>query len=282
LNVSGIDPNLDTIWYSVNNVNITLQNNTLQPLNDTIWAGLSEGSFTIEFYANDTFGYSSNCVNLTLIKDTILPLITVNSPANSTYYSEAPDMNITMSDSNLDTIWYTVNGMGTKVILSGVQTFDPDIWAGLGQGSFQINIFANDTAGNVNGSIILTLYKDTVAPLVIINLPLNNTHMKSNFNVSVTAYDPNPVTIWYEVYQVFFFTPVFLSNNTEEFFHNFIWSALLNDSFFVDVFAEDSLGNNDSIRLTLHKDTIKPKVDIILPQPNDIYGDIAPGFNVNI
>jgi hypothetical protein len=277
LNVTAVDPNLDTIWYSVDNVNITLSNNTLQQLDNSIWIGLSEGPFTIEFYANDTFGYTSNSVNLTLIKDITIPVITINSPENSTYYSDPPSMDIIMSDFNPDTIWYIA--MGTKVILSGEETFDLSIWNSLGQGEFQINIFANDTAGNLNDSIILTLYKDTVAPLLTVNLPINNTHFKSNPIFNVGAYDPNPVTIWY---QVVGYSPIFLSNNTDEYLNIFIWSNLSEGVFFVDIFAEDSLGNNDSIRLTLYKDTVDPEIDIILPQPNDIYGDIAPSFTISV
>jgi len=277
LKISYLDPNLQTIYYKIGTSTIYIFNNTEQLLDSSIWDGLSEGLFTIEFCANDTFGYNSTSVFLTLIKDITLPQITVNSPENSTYYSTPPIMNITISDFNPDTIWYIA--MGTKVILSGVQAFDLSIWNNLGQGEFQINIFANDTAGNVNDSIILTLYKDTVAPLVTINLPLNNTHLKSNPIFNVGAYDQNPVTIWY---QVVGYDPIILSNNTDEYLHFFIWSGLSEGIFFVDFFAEDSLGNNDSIRLTLYKDTVEPEIDIILPQPNDFYGDISPDFGISI
>jgi hypothetical protein len=276
LNVTAIDPNLDTIWYTAMGTKVILSG--VDPFNISIWIGLSEGVFTIEFYANDTFGYNSTSVILTLIKDTTLPQITVNSPENSTYYSDPPSMDIIMSDFNPDTIWYIA--MGTKVILSGEETFDLSIWNSLGQGEFQINIFANDTAGNLNDSIILTLYKDTIAPSMTINLPLNNTHLKSNPIFNVGAYDPNSVTIWY---QVVGYSPVILSNNTDEYLNIFIWSGLSEGIFFVDVFAEDSLGNiNDPIRLTLYKDTVEPEIDIILPQPNDIYGEIAPSFTISV
>ena len=278
LKISYLDPNLDKIYYKVGVSTLYILNDTEQLFDSSIWDGLSDGSFTIEFYANDTFGEFSLSVNLTLIKDTTLPLITVNSPANSTYYSDPPIMDITMSDLNRDTIWYTV--MGTKVILSGVEAFNLSIWNSLGQGEFQINIFANDSAGNINDSLILTLYKDTVAPLVSINLPLNNTHWNSMPTFNVGAYDPNLFSI---SYQVVGYSPIILSNNTDDLLKMFIWYDLLNGIFFVDIFAEDSLGNiNDSIRLTLYKDTVHPVIDINLPQPNDIYGDLAPSFTISV
>jgi hypothetical protein len=281
LKISYLDPNLDKIYYKVGASTIYILNDTEQLFDSSIWDGLSDGSFTIEFYANDTFGYTSTSLNLTLIKDTTLPLIAVNSPENNIYYSIPPIMNITISDFNPDTLWYTA--MGTKVILSGLEPFDISIWNSLGQGEFQINIFANDTAGNLNNSIILTLYKDTLAPVVTINLPLNNTHWSDSIYLifNVGAYDPNPITISYQVVGV---SPKTLLNNTDEPFDSAIWSSFLPEGiFFVDIFAEDSLGNlADSIRLSLYKDTEEPEIDIILPHSNDIFGDIAPNFEISV
>ncbi|GAI97776.1 unnamed protein product, partial [marine sediment metagenome] len=213
-----------------------------------------------------------------LIKDITIPVITINSPENSTYYSDPPSMDIIMSDFNPDTIWYIA--MGTKVILSGEETFDLSIWNSLGQGEFQIYIFANDSAGNLNDSIILTLYKDTVAPLVTVNLPLNNTCWNSPPIFNVGAYDPKYFSI---SYQVVGRPQRFLLNNTDEPLLIIDWLNLTEGIFFVDIFAEDSLGNiNDSIRLMLYKDTVEPEIDIILPQPNDIYGELAPNFTISV
>ncbi|GAH22782.1 unnamed protein product, partial [marine sediment metagenome] len=76
---------------------------------------------------------------------------------------------------------------------SGVsEPLDSSIWSSLpDEGQFAINFFANDSAGNLNDNIILTLYKDTVAPLVIINLPLNNTYWRVEPVFNITAYDSN-------------------------------------------------------------------------------------------
>jgi len=279
LKISYLDPNLQTIYYKIDTSKIFILNNTEQFLDSSIWNGLSEGIFTIEFYANDTFGYMSSLLNLILVKDTTVPLITINFPLNNTNYKSPPMMNIVAFDINLDDVWYSVKG--TNVLLSGgPEHLSSSIWDSLDQGEFDVCIFANDSAGNLNDSIILTLYKDTVAPLVTINLPLNNTNWNSNPIFNVGAYDQNPVTIWYHVVGYF---PISLSNNTDEPLINFIWSNLSDEIFFVDIFAEDSLGNlNDSIRLTLYKDTVQPVIDIILPQPNDIYGDIAPSFTISV
>ncbi|MBY9016487.1 MAG: hypothetical protein KGD68_12400 [Candidatus Lokiarchaeota archaeon] len=279
LKISYLDPNLQSIYYKIGTSKIHILNDIEQLFESSIWNSLSEGPFTIEFYANDTFGYMSSLVNLTLIKDITSPLITINSPQNNTYYSSPPILNINAFDINIDAVWYSV--MGTNFLLSsGSEPLNAFIWDNLAQGEFQINIFANDTAGNLNNSIILTLYKDTVAPLVTINLPLNNTHWNSYPIFNVGAYDPNLFSI---SYQVVGYSPRFLSNNTDEPLAMFIWYDLSEGIFFIDIFAEDSLGNlNDSIRLTLYKDTVQPVIDIISPQLYDVYGDIAPSFNISV
>ncbi|GAH46732.1 unnamed protein product, partial [marine sediment metagenome] len=140
--------------------------------------------------------------------------------------------------------------------------------------------FANDSAGNLNDSLILTLYKDTVAPSVTVNFPLNNTHWNSSPIFNVWVYDQNPVSI---SYQVVGYSPMNLSNNTDILLNIAIWGDLSEGIFFIDIFAVDSLGNlNDSIRLTLYKDTVKPVININLPQINDLYGDISPNFEISV
>jgi hypothetical protein len=50
------DPNLDTMWYTVNNMDskyIFTQNSTI---NQTIWDSLMDGNILLIFYANDTVG----------------------------------------------------------------------------------------------------------------------------------------------------------------------------------------------------------------------------------
>jgi hypothetical protein len=167
------------------------------------------------------------------------------------------------------------------VILSGIEPLDLSIWNSLDQGEFQITLFANDTSGNLNSSVILTLLKDTVAPYITINSPLNNTYWNTNPLFNVSAYDPNLLSI---KYQVVGYSAVGLLNNTAEPLDNFIWYDPLPEGiFFVYIIAEDSLGNiNNSTRLTLYRDTIQPVIDINLPQTNDVYGETAPNFEISV
>jgi len=59
-NITIAEPNLDTIWYTVDS-NFTIIDSTLiWTINQTIWSALPEGSVTITIYANDTLGHSSS------------------------------------------------------------------------------------------------------------------------------------------------------------------------------------------------------------------------------
>jgi len=139
--------------------------------------------------------------------------------------------------------------------------------------------FANDSAGNLNSSLMLTLYKDTLAPFITVNLPLNNTYWNSRPVLNVTAFDPNLLSISYKVLT---FVPIDLESNEEVFLNQGIWDILTEGPFIIEILAKDTLGNNDSIKLTLHKDTILPNIDIISPQPYDLFGENTPFVFLNV
>jgi len=277
LRVSSTDPNLHKIWYKVGTTTIELLNDSDQIFDLTLWDSLVEGAFVVEIYANDSFGHTSIPINITLIKDLTAPLITINSPINNTHYSSPPDIDITAFDVNLDTVWYTV--MGTKITLTlSVEPLDLGVWNSLSEGEFQILIFANDSAGNLNNSLTLTLFKDTLEPLITINSPLNNSYYNSTPTLNIVAFDPNLLSISYKVLS---YAPIALTNNTDMLFNSTIWMDLPQGWFNIQIIAEDSLGNlNDSVILTLYKDTIVPEITINLPQANGLYGNLSPDFDI--
>ncbi|MBY8991844.1 MAG: hypothetical protein KGD58_13950 [Candidatus Lokiarchaeota archaeon] len=277
--ITSDDPNLQSMWYKVDgSISIDFFNNTEQILDSSIWDSITEGDFTIEFYANDSFGYTCLAVNITLNKDITIPTITIISPNNNTYYSASPSMNILASDVNLDSIWYSV--MGTKIILlSGPEPLDTNIWDNLPQGEFQVLIFANDSAGNLNNSYTLTLYKDTLAPLITVNSPYNNTYWNSRPILNITAIDPNLLSLSYKVLEY----SLVLPNNIDVLLNSFVWSQVSEGTFIIEIIAEDSLGNiNNSVKITLVKDTYAPEINISLPQPNELFGAIAPNFEISM
>ncbi|MFX0024187.1 MAG: hypothetical protein ACFE9S_17810, partial [Candidatus Hermodarchaeota archaeon] len=278
-NVIAFDPNLDTIWYKFGTTSIELTNNTEEAFDFFLWESISEGVFTVEIFANDTFGQISASVNITLTKDINKPLITaINSPNNNTYYSSPPIMDIIAFDDNLDTLWYIV--MGTKIILSsGPEPLDSYIWNNLFQGEFNALIFANDTAGNLNDPVILTLYKDTMAPIIVVNSPQNNTIWNLRPLLNIMAFDPNLDSISYTSLG---YIPLPLLNNTDQLFNNLLWIEIEEGMFIIEIFVVDTFGHKNSINLTLYKDTLAPEITINFPYPDGLFGDIAPDFEISV
>jgi len=117
-------------------------------LNDTLWAGLTDGTFKISFYANDTWGNINDTFTYTMYKDTKAPNITINLPINKTYYNIAPTFNFTAWDNVLlDTIWYQI-GTHNKTVSNHTDHEVPNyIWSSIPQGPFTVYVYANDTAG---------------------------------------------------------------------------------------------------------------------------------------
>ncbi|MHA2398490.1 MAG: DUF2341 domain-containing protein [Promethearchaeota archaeon] len=171
VSVSG--SNLDSRWYTLDN---GLVNYTFIGLTGTIdlgaWDAPGDGTVTIKFYINNTLGVIG-FDEITVIKDTLVPLITINLPLNNTYYGTAPLINILASDANLEYIWYEVNTIPISLGNNVDQQLDTSIWDSLPEGEFNIYLFANDTVSHLSDPIMITLYKDTVAPVapLLLNFP---------------------------------------------------------------------------------------------------------------
>ncbi len=132
--------------------------------------GLSGGSYTstppwIEglnsWYFNCTDealnSVLSGVRNLTL--DTAKPLISIVYPLNTNYTTNVSALNYTVSDANLQTCWYSLNGGANVTTPCGTNL------TGLtsAEGSNTWKVWVNDSAGNLNFSSV-TFFKDTIAP----------------------------------------------------------------------------------------------------------------------
>jgi hypothetical protein len=152
------DPNLDSMWYSISNstynsLNITFMlNGTINPAE---WGILYDGVYTIKFFANDTLG-NFNSQQLNVIKDGSAPIISIISPVlNEEFGVTAPSFNIDILDSNLDTMWYTVNNSPTLFFFVQDGTIDQTIWDAQTNGEIIIIFYANDTLGNLASEDII-------------------------------------------------------------------------------------------------------------------------------
>jgi hypothetical protein len=105
-------------------------------------------------YAND----SANEINvsqeriITVLGDTIPPIITVQSPLNITYTTTSIWANVTLNEAGS---WCgrSLDG-GANVSLTNSSGNWNNLMTGLSQGSHNVKIYCNDTAGNMNSTIV--------------------------------------------------------------------------------------------------------------------------------
>jgi hypothetical protein len=114
---------------------------------------------------NATSKNSSILINIT---DSVYPKITIYSPINRTYHnSSAISLDFGVSETNLDKIWYTIdNGIHNTTITENT-TFNTN------EGAKTLKIYANDSYGNLNSSLITFRVNNTLLVLSYDKFRLN-------------------------------------------------------------------------------------------------------------
>jgi hypothetical protein len=109
--------------------------------------GVADGEYMIAVEACDVLGQCSTGLSGLFNLDTILPSISIQAPLSIVYRSIPIGLNYTVSEVNLDSCWYELDG-SAAVPLPGClnSSVSP------GNGVHFLELFANDTAGNVNSS----------------------------------------------------------------------------------------------------------------------------------
>ncbi len=199
INISG--PEIQATWYTLNN---DLTNFTFVGLNGTInqveWDSYGYGIVTIRFYINNSLG-KIGCDEVVVRKDPDSPIIIINTPLNQTFFTSAPFINLTIVEPNLHSVWYSVNDMIIDLTGNLTQYLDPFIWRSLPEGTFILELFADDTLGNLNNLIQLYLSKDTIGPNITIILPNENQKVDRNAPFfELILFDVNDIDIsWYTI-----------------------------------------------------------------------------------
>ena len=165
-----------------------------------MWNKYGYEMITIRFYINNSLGkigYDEVIVR----KDPDAPIILINSPLNQTSFASAPFINISIVEPNLHSVWYSVDNMIIDLTDNLTQYFDFFIWNNLPQGTFILDLFANDTLGNLNNLFQLNLSKDTIGPNITIILPNENQNVDRNAPFfELTLFDENDIDIcWYAI-----------------------------------------------------------------------------------
>ncbi|MFX1599491.1 MAG: hypothetical protein ACFFB6_02725, partial [Promethearchaeota archaeon] len=292
-----LEPHLSLKWYILfNATNPSHKTGRYLFLNDdskiydSAWDNFGNGFVTIRFYANDSLG-NENYAEVTVEKDITAPDIMIEDPDMlEAFGSSSPDFTISTSGENINTTWYilfnpfNLSDRTKEYPFSGTSgTIDQNAWSHFGHGSVLIRFYINDSTGNYNYDSVF-VSKDILAPSVIINLPIDESHWNNRPIINVNALDPNLFSVWYRIN-----SSVGWSQNktiiidSDQLIDINIWNSLEEGEFQIYVYASDDFGNvNDTYVLTLYKDTTLPVITIISPSEDEKVGREPIVFQISI
>ncbi|MHA1985366.1 MAG: beta strand repeat-containing protein [Promethearchaeota archaeon] len=273
--------NLDSIWYSLNggttNSSVVGASGTI---NQGLWDAANNGTVTITFWANDTVGNTgTNSVDVQL--DDTAPIITISTPIiNDLIGPTAPSYSLSITEGNLDSIWYSLNGGTTNSSVVGASgTINQGLWDAANNGTVTITFWANDTLGNLGMSTVDVELDDT-APIITITTPSTNDLIgptAPSYSLSIT--EGNLDSIWYSLNGGTTNSSVVGASGT---IYQALWDAANNGTVTITFWANDTLGNLGMSTVDVELDETAPIITITTPNLNDLIGPTAPGYSLSI
>ena len=207
--------------------------------------------------------------------------ITINTPlANSLYGTVAPDFNITIDDPDYDFTWYSLDGGSTNIYSNEtIGKIDQTEWDKIGNGTATIVFYANDTANNI-GQAEVTVRKDILAPLIVINSPSENQVCgvdAPTFDLSIFEHEVNSTwyTLDYGSVNISFSGSTGTLDPTE-------WAKKGGGIILIRFYANDSFGQESFTDVTIIKDITLPLITINSPGVEEIFGDSPPDYDISI
>jgi len=247
------DTNLDVCWYSNDTMSENISLSCGTNITTITW---TEGEHNVTIWANDSAG-NENLSMVFFIIDSANPNVNITSPENNTYQSNNTiQINYTVSDANLDVCWYSNDTYSENTSVSCGTNITGITWT---EGEHNVTIWANDSAGNVNWSMI-NFTIDSTNPTISISSPVNNTYQTDNsLDIEYEYTEVNPDSCWYSNDTMSANTSL-ASCGTN--ITDVTWSEGEHN---VTIWIKDSVGNEvlDYVNFTV--DSLNPNVNITYP-----------------
>ncbi|MHA2471861.1 MAG: Loki-CTERM sorting domain-containing protein [Promethearchaeota archaeon] len=124
----------------------------------------SDGVYTIQVFGNDSVGtmYESTLQQFTV--DRTPPQILITYPTAAQEFSDAPAYILSITEENIETIWYTLNGGTIHPITSESGTIDSSAWNALANGPVTIRFYVRDVADREAFDEIIIVKVDSNVP----------------------------------------------------------------------------------------------------------------------
>jgi parallel beta-helix repeat protein len=182
-----LDPNINSAVYRINNGSTE---NLMFPydFNTSAWA---DGNYSIEIHADDVAGNANTSLFLFTL-DSYPPFIVLTNPADISYIRPGTAINFSIADDHLASVTYSING-------GAEQAFDVEYTintTSFSDGVYNLRINAADDLGNSN-FLEYNVTIDSVAPVVVLNSPLNNSVIRAGTPLNFSVFDDSPVVFIY-------------------------------------------------------------------------------------
>jgi hypothetical protein len=187
--------------------------------------------------------------------DNTAPDITITTPnINDLIGLTAPSYSLSITEGNLDSIWYSLDGGITNSSFVGsIGTINQALWDAASNGSITITFWVNDTLGNI-GTNAVTIQKDSIAPLITINQPIGGqvfNETSPNFDLSIS--ENNLDSVWYTLDDGITNTTIISFTGT---INQQLWNFVLNGNTTITFYANDTLGNSGFSEVIIEKKII--------------------------
>ncbi len=226
-----------------------------------VFTVLSEGAHVLYVYGRDLAG-NTNYTTVSFTKDTVSPVVTILTPTSNRYFNTTFTVAGTNTDLHPSGMRYTVNtslitGFMTNLGSNWSATIPGAQFNGLADGSYNLTVYANDTAGNTKLAWVL-FTKDSVSPTLTVLSPGNSTYPNAAFQINVTVADTNYDKTWYRV-----------DGGASTYFEgNTVitgFGSLSEGPHVLMIYASDKAGNVKASQINFVKDTGLPVIVINSP-----------------
>jgi hypothetical protein len=149
INGNGIRANVTTPSAGIIHIDLVYQGSNTWNATFTV---IENGTYTIWINATDILSDSTHIGPSTISGDLLNPSVTISSPIGTSGINP-PNFDVTISDTNLDTTWYSIfDGIQwseNKIFTGATGTIDQTLWDSILKGDVIIRFFGNDTLGNI-------------------------------------------------------------------------------------------------------------------------------------
>jgi hypothetical protein len=187
------------------------------------------------------------------VQDTTPPDIICSSPMNITYNSGIIDIIVSSSAIDVDLFWYTLYDVYNEQWIgyqNGTVITEGQVTPDLGESYYKIDIYVNDTVGNINTitiyfTVLLYIIVDTIPPDLVCSSPINKTYNAGNIDILVSSSALDVDSFWYTLYCVS--CDDWIGDPKGILIESGSASLNLEDGYYIiTVFVNDTFGNTNS------------------------------------